>query len=77
MVKILAVFSTRKKADIKALDNQIFVTENTVIDALLSIIKRARTFNFLGSILESTQFQLMNFKGLSGRHIIDTQGTYS
>ena len=37
-------------------DSQIFVTGNTVIDALLSMVEKARAINFSDSILEEAPF---------------------
>jgi len=37
-------------------DSQIFVTGNTVIDALLSMVEKARAVNFSDSVLEGTPF---------------------
>jgi UDP-N-acetylglucosamine 2-epimerase (non-hydrolysing) len=40
----------------KVTDSQIYVTGNTVIDSLLSVVKKARLKNFSESILESMLF---------------------
>ena len=42
--------------DEKVPDSQIFVTGNTVIDALLSMVEKARAINFSDSILEEAPF---------------------
>jgi UDP-N-acetylglucosamine 2-epimerase (non-hydrolysing) len=42
--------------DEKVQDKQIYVTGNTVIDALLSMVKKARTVNFSDSILKVAPF---------------------
>jgi len=42
--------------DEKVPDSQIFVTGNTVIDALLSMVEKARAINFSDSVLEEAPF---------------------
>jgi UDP-N-acetylglucosamine 2-epimerase (non-hydrolysing) len=50
--------------DEKVQDSMIYVTGNTVIDALFSIIEKARSVNFSNRLLSSMQF-LNNNKNLS------------
>ena len=40
----------------KILDNRIYVTGNTIIDALYSIINKARAFDFLEDAIDAMQF---------------------
>ena len=42
--------------DERVIDRQIYVTGNTVIDALLSVVEKARAVNFSDSTLESVPF---------------------
>ncbi len=48
--------SRQNLLDEKVSDSQIYVTGNTVIDALLSMVKKARSINFLDSVLENMPF---------------------
>ena len=57
--------------DEKVLDSQIFVTGNTVIDALFSMVGKARSINFSDSILEKVPF-LKQKKGNVPRIILVT-----
>ena len=57
--------------DEKVLDSQIYVTGNTVIDALLSMLEKARSVNFSDSVLEKVPF-LKQKKGNVPRIILVT-----
>jgi UDP-N-acetylglucosamine 2-epimerase (non-hydrolysing) len=48
--------SRQNLLDEKVSDGQIYVTGNTGIDALLSMVKKARSINFLDSVLENMPF---------------------
>jgi UDP-N-acetylglucosamine 2-epimerase (non-hydrolysing) len=54
----------------KVQDSKVFVTGNTVIDALLSVLEKARLANFSDNILEVATF--LNKKKMTSRFILVT-----
>jgi UDP-N-acetylglucosamine 2-epimerase (non-hydrolysing) len=58
--------------DEKVLDSQIYVTGNTVIDALLSMVEKARIVNFSDTLLKSMPFLKQEKRGIP--HIILVTG---